>query len=272
MIIRKTLLAAAIAAPMTLTSNAAIAQTASEPGEWHYAAEIYGYLPTIAGSTSFPAGGSSIDVTTDKILDNLNATFMGAFAAHNGRWGAFTDVIYLDVGGSKSQTQDFSIGRVGIPASASADVSLDLKGTVWTLGGLYRVATDPKWTVDLIAGTRMLQLKQNISWTLSGNLGTLVPPGRSGNSNVSETNWDGIIGARGRYTFDDNRKWAMPFYMDVGTGDSVRTFQTAIGITYAYSWGEIGAGWRYLDYKFKSESKIQDINFSGPQIGVAWRW
>jgi hypothetical protein len=98
-----------------------------------------------------------------------------------------------------------------------------------------------------------------------------VPPGLTGNASVSETNWDGIIGARGRYTFGADKKWAIPFYADIGTGDSDRTYQLGTGITYSYHWGEIGAGWRYLDYKFKS-TKVQDMNFSGPQIGVAWRW
>jgi len=48
------------------------------------------------------------------------------------------------------------------------------------------------------------------------------------------------------------------------------TRQTRALIGCSVHCGEIGAGWRYLDYKFKS-SKIQDMNFSGPQIGVAWR-
>lgn len=269
--VRKTLLAAAVAAPMVLSCNTAVAQSGLEGDGWHFSAQLYGYLPTIKGSTSFPTGSSSVEVSADKIIDNLNGTFMGALAAHNGRWGAFTDVLYLSVGGSKSQTRDFSIGRVGIPASASADVSLDLKGTVWTLAGLYRVVSDPALNVDLLAGARMFDLKANTNWTLYGNLGPLVAPGRTGNASISETNWDGIIGARGRYVFGADRKWAIPFYVDAGTGDSDRTFQAAIGLTYAYSWGEIGAGWRYLDYKFKS-TKLQDMSFNGPEIGVQFRW
>ena len=37
-------------------------------------------------------------------------------------------------------------------------------------------------------------------------------------------------------------------------------------------WGEVLAAWRYLDYKFKSDTKIEDLNFSGPMIGVGFRW
>ena len=55
----------------------------------------------------------------------------------------------------------------------------------------------------------------------------------------------------------------MPYYVDVGTGDSDLTWQAIGGIGYAFSWGEVLAAWRYIDYKFNG-NKIQDINFNGP--------
>ena len=44
----------------------------------------------------------------------------------------------------------------------------------------------------------------------------------------------------------------MPFYLDVGTGQSDRTTQAAVGLAYAFNWGDIDAMWRYLDYNLKS--------------------
>jgi hypothetical protein len=32
------------------------------------------------------------------------------------------------------------------------------------------------------------------------------------------------------------------------------------------------AVWRYLDYDFGSDKKVESINFNGPAIGVAFRW
>ena len=83
---------------------------------------------------------------------------------------------------------------------------------------------------------------------------------------------DAIIGVKGRYTFGESRKWSVPFYLDVGTGQSDLTWQAAVGVGYAFQWGEVSALWRYLDYKFKSSSKIEDMNFNGPQIGLTFRW
>ena len=64
----------------------------------------------------------------------------------------------------------------------------------------------------------------------------------------------------------------MPYYLDVGTGDSDLTWQGIAGIGYAFGWGETVAAWRYLDYDLDSGSPVADINFSGPAIGVVFRW
>jgi hypothetical protein len=251
-----------------------IACAQTDAGTWKYAASINGYLPSIGGKTTFPAdsSGSGINVTADTIIDNLKFTFMGSFDAHNGRWGVFTDVLYLDVGGTKSQTRDFSIGNIGIPADTTADLSLDLKGLVWTVAGEYRIAADPDLTMDVLAGARLFDVKQKLGWAISGSLGPIAAPGRSGTVEVGDSVWDAIVGVKGRYSFGEARKWSVPFYADVGTGQSELTWQGAAGIGYSFGWGEVSVLYRYLDYRFKSGSKVQDINFNGPQIGATFRW
>ena len=156
------LAAARVAAPFlvgVLVSGPATAQ--GRPDDWQFRAIIYGYLPDIGGTTTFPAGGgSSINVDADTIISNLKFTFMGSIEAQKGRWGAFTDILYLDVGGSKSDTRDLTIGGVQLPAGVTANASLDIKGTVWTLAGNYRVLATPEATFDVFAGARLLSIKQ----------------------------------------------------------------------------------------------------------------
>src|SRR5687768_5840286 len=95
---RRTL--AAVAAVLgTLVPAWTAAQTSQVDaggGNWRYGATVYGYLPSVGGSTSTPTGGGGIpiNVDVDKILDSLQFTLMGTFDAHNGRWGVFTDLIY----------------------------------------------------------------------------------------------------------------------------------------------------------------------------------
>jgi len=267
--------ALAIGSLMPTTAAAQAAQPAPAPGDWRYAATVYLYLPSVSGQSSFPTpgNGTPINVSAEQILDHLKFAAMGGFEASNGTWGAFTDLIYLAFGTSKSNSRDFTIGNIGLPASTSANFDSDLKGVVWTIAGEYRVPTpDPAWTVDLLAGTRMLNLRETLSWNISGSLGPIDPASRSGTAELRNSVWDALIGVKGRYVFGGNRQWAVPFYLDVGTGQSQNTYQAAGGISYAFQWGEVNALWRYLSYNFKSTRAIEDVAFSGPQIGVVFRW
>jgi hypothetical protein len=132
--------------------------------------------------------------------------------------------------------------------------------------------SDAALTADLVGGARMLDLKQTLGWNISGNLGPIDPGARSGTSEVKQTVWDGIVGVKGRYAFGDQLRWKVPFYVDVGAGESKMTWQAAAGIGYAFNWGELSALYRYLDYDLKSGTNIQSIRFSGPMVAATFRW
>ena len=87
-------------------------------------------------------------------------TFMGTLEARKGQWGAFTDILYLHLGNSNAGTREFLIGGTQLPAGASANANLDIRGTVWTLAGYYRALAQPSAEVQLLAGARMLDLRE----------------------------------------------------------------------------------------------------------------
>ena len=97
-------------------------------------------------------------------------------------------------------------------------------------------------------------------------------PLRSGEGNTSGNNWNGIVGVKGRFALSDDRAWYVPYYLDVGTGDSKLTWQFQGGVGYAFNWGDVVATWRYLDFNNKSGKPIQDLNTNGPQVSFVWRW
>jgi hypothetical protein len=267
-------IAALTLAAGALLPGAAFAQSAPEAGKWQFGASVYVFLPTISGAMTFPTGAAApgISVDADTILGNLKFAFMGTLDAHNGRWGMFTDVIYLDVGGSESQTRSFALGSLGVPAGVNANLDLDLKGTIWTIAGEYRIASDQALKVDALAGARYFGVKPRLSWSISGDVAGFPTAGRSGSKEIDEKNWDGIVGVKGLYRFGANREWNIPFYADVGAGDSDLTWQAAAGLGYSFSWGDLVAMWRYLDYRFKSGDPVGDMNFNGPMVGAMFRW
>ena len=262
-------LAASLGVCSALAPGAASAQASDQ---WQYGAIIYGWLPTIGGNTTFPAGtGSSIDIDADTILSHLKFTFMGAFEARKNQWGLYTDLIYLNVGGSKSATRDVTLGGAPLPGGVTGDFNLDIKATIWTIAGEYRVATDQTSSIDVLGGARLADLKESLGWNFSADLGPFNPS-RSGNQEVSINKWDAIVGAKGRIAISDDRAWFVPWYADVGTGQTDLTWQALGGLGYSFKWGEVIAVWRYMDYNFKSGSPVEKLTLNGPALGVAFHW
>ena len=60
----------------------------------------------------------------------------------------------------------------------------------------------------------MLNVKPTLDWSLSGNLASVPTAGRGGSLAIDTTNWDAIVGIKGRYMFGDPR-WSLPFYADL---------------------------------------------------------
>lgn len=243
-----------------------------DPDGWHYVATLYGYFPAIHGETEFPGGatGPAFKINAHTIVSNLNMAFMGRLQARKGAWGLLADWIYTDISGRVGATRDFDVPGVPIPVGVTGRFGLHSKSSLLTLAGTWRFASGPRHHASLVFGARMDDTRQKLDWQLSSALPGL--PEFAGQTRVAKTQWDAIVGLLGReYPVRDTR-WFIPYYVDVGTGDSKFTGQLAAGIGYTWAWGEATAGWRYIDYQFKAGSPISRIAFSGPAVGLAWRF
>jgi hypothetical protein len=246
------------------------AQAQAKADETQFRVTIYGWFPGLSGTTEFPsgAGGPSIDVDSKNILESLKMAFMGTFEARSGKWGGLVDWVYADIGSDKSGTREFSIHGQQLPAGLTANLSLDVKTNILTLAGTYSFIDKPEYSTGLVFGARMLDLDQTLNWSFSGT----GPAGiaRAGTTEVSATNWDAIIGMRGRARFGDGLRWFVPYYADVGGGNSKFTWQAILGAGYSFGWGDVAVVWRYLDYEFKSGEPVQSLTFNGVAAGVSF--
>jgi len=253
-----------------LSSACASAQALSD--EWKFRASIYMWMPEITGTVNFAGNNTAdLDVKFHSLLDHLKMAGMGNIEAQKGRWGAFTDLIYFDVGATTTTTRDHTIDGEPLPATVSLNTGLDFKAVVWTLAGSYRVVAEPDSSFDIFAGAQMLRLDATLNYEFSEDFGPFVGPNRTGSRGASGNTWDGIVGVKGRAAFGDDRKWFIPYYADVGAGQSHLTWQASTGIGYAFSWGEIIATWRYLDWKEPGD-KVPKLTVNGPQLAVAFNW
>jgi len=257
-----------------LSALAPSVSQADGTSDWKFAATIYGWLPSINGTMSIPApsGGTSISVDPGEVLDALNFMFMGAFEADKGRWSLATDLVYFDLGGSEDKFRDFTLGAIGLPATVNADARLDTTGWIWSIEGAYLAIDDPDHPMKLLAGARMLDLSADLEWHLEGDISGLPLPGPDGKGSASDTVWDAIVGLRGRLVLGEDKRWYIPYYADVGTGDSDLTWQGMLGIGYAFDWGDVVSVWRYLDYNMSSGRLVQDLTTSGAAIGVTFHF
>jgi hypothetical protein len=270
MINRTNLFVAALAAPMAFMAPPTLAQPADA---WRFQGTLNLYLPDISGRMIFPAGAATeVAIDAETILENLKMTFMGSIQASKGSWGVFTDVLYMDVGDTQSQFHELGINGLPLPAGADATVAYDLKGWVWTLGGVWHLSSDPAASFDIVAGARLLDVEAKLDWTITGNVGSIPLPGRAGNATVGLANWDAIVGVKGRVAFGEDRKWFVPYYADIGAGESSFTWQAMGGIGYSFRWGDVVGAWRHVDYDMKSGSKVESLSFDGPSISAVFRW
>lgn len=87
-----------------------------------------------------------------------------------------------------------------------------------------------------------------------------------GTSEAKVDNWDAIIGLKGRVLQDAQGKWFVPYYVDVGTGDSNLTWQALVGLGYQFRWGSVNASWRYLDISSSRAMRSTTL----PSTGLHW--
>ena len=218
-----------------------IAQETDNTDEWQFGAEIYLWGATIEGSTP---SGSDIEVDFGDIFDNLEMAFMGVVGARKGKWSMFADVIYLDLEASTNVAPELRLG---------AEV------TAWAITPAvgYNLLESDKIRFDVVGGARYLYLKPELE------LGSLQ-------ASESASFWDGIVGFKGHANL--NEKWYLPFYADIGTGQTDLTWQLLGGIGYRFKWFDLNAGYRYLRWDFDSNEALDDLKIHGPFVGVKFEF
>ena len=243
--LRIRLLPALVAGILIVAPSLAQAEESNADKGWQFAIAPYLWGAGISGQTQrFP-----IDVEIGDILDNLEGVFMAAFEARKNKWMILADYVYLDLAASRPR-----------PVSGS-EINLNMEGTVFHLAGGYNLYQE-KSSLDLIFGARNLDLDLGLSTVIMSN-----PVSRSQSGNIL----DGIIGLKGQIGL--SKRWYLPYYVDIGTGDSDLSWQAMAGASFrAAKWVDLALVYRHLEWEFKSDKLLQDISFSGPAFGAIFRF
>jgi len=195
------------------------AATTSDVEEWEYGAMIYLWG---AGLDAKTQTGGDIDISFSDIVNGLDMAFMGTFEARKGKWSLLADGVYLDISqdGGGSETIPVLEGAVEINRSVDADIKM--KASIATFGAGYNVVDTKRGKLDIVGGTRHFWVDVDQKLDLSRN-GEILETSRQSKVSDSQSAWDGIAGVRGQFILQDN--WYIPYYADIGTGDSQSTWQ-----------------------------------------------
>jgi len=239
---------------------------------WTWDATVYLWLPSLSGETAFPPsdGGPAVDVSAEAVLDSLEAVFMGTLEARRDRWGVATDLVYVDFAAGKKATRQFGLGDLEVPAAVAADLKLGITGWLWSLEGNHAMVQRDGLSMAVLAGVRMLDIEERLHYTLNGDISSLPVVERSGSAQNRQTQWDAILGLKGRALLGDERRWYVPFRADVGAGESDLTWQFVLGLGYSFESVDVLGVWRHLDYDLGDVTPIRSIEFDGPAIGVTY--
>ncbi len=271
---KKTAAILATAAVSVTAPLPAIAQEAA--ADWKFSLMPYLWLPTIKtnldlGPVAASHLESEISVAPNEWLRDLKMAALVAGEARYGNWLLGTDFIYLHLGDTASKTKAKNLGPGPVQTFLNADTDSSLKTIIWSMAGGYSVVRDPAATVDLIAGFRYLWLEGSTDWNLvaavTGPNGNSVILPRAGSVSKSQSVTTGIVGAKGRVKLGESN-WFVPFYVDVGGGNSVTTWQAAAGIGYAYPWGDVRLDYRYMSFDQNGGKLIKDLDMGGVALGV----
>jgi hypothetical protein len=257
-------------------TGTAQAQSAAPASPWRFSITPYLWLPNMSGTLNYgppPANGSPSVEVDNNPLESLEAALMISGEARRDRWSVFTDFIYLNFSNDSSSVKSINFGGSAVSSSANVSTQSSLRGVVWTLGTGYAVLPPKPLALDVFGGLRYAGLEPSTDWQLST---TVTGPGggqtfpQAGSISQRTDLWNGILGVRGLYWLGDS-KWSIPYYLDVGAG-SGWTWQGMLGIAYSFNRVDVKLVYRHLYFDQGSDNLIQDLSFSGPALGVTFRF
>jgi hypothetical protein len=213
--------------------------------DWQFTLGTYVWGAAIKGETR---AGDNIDVSFSDTLENLEMAFMTMFGARKGKWGVFSDVIYIRTEDDLNET-----------AISKEKVTLDTWIVQSVLG--YNLVSQENYTLDLVAGARYLYINTDIDVDIGPvTLGL----------DHSDSSWNGIVGVMGYINMP--KQWYASYYADMGTGEAKSTYQVMGNFGYKFENLVVVAGYRYVEWNFDQDDNFGDLLdefiLQGPFVGM----
>ncbi len=241
----------------------------------------YLWLPSIDGSlkyTTLPGGSSGspqISAGPDAIFKNFDFGVIMASELRKGKWSIFSDFIYLKLSAESTTVDAINFGGTIVSAGVDTGSEVEFQQFLTTAVVGYEIINNEDFNMDIIAGLRYLWIEAELKWslaaTITGPLGGGQTFARTGQFKEDVEVWNGVGGVRGRVNLGDGN-WYIPYYADVGAGDSDLTWQLFTALGYSFDKWDVGLGYRHLVFEASGDSIIDNISMSGPILGASYNF
>jgi len=216
----------------------------------------YLWAPGIDGKVQLGSRRVHFNQSFSDLIEHVDAGFMGLGVVSYDRFVFYGDYDYIGL------SADGRIGRdLVIPSGTRAQLDTDLE--IWTLAGGYRLDTFAENTIDLMLGTRTLNLDNQLK-----ALGSKL----SNDSSLTDTI------AMLRPSFRINDRWRFNPTLSYGiSGDSQTTYELMPQMQYQFADSfALRFGYKRLYYKQDKHPantpafEQMDTSLSGLFLGVGW--
>ncbi|HEY8948141.1 MAG TPA: hypothetical protein VIM56_04575 [Rhizomicrobium sp.] len=271
-LLRKASIAGLALAAAAAMATGARAEDAYD-GHWHFSVMPYLWAPGYEGHFRYniPPGASgtpNVNVGPIDAFKLLNFAFMGTAEVNKGRWGLFTDIVYVNFDNDKARVKSITGAGGDVEFPVNLGTEAGLKATVWTLAPSYAFYANGASSSAVFLGTRYLDVTSSLTWNFSGPL-ALFP--QSGKLEQKANAWDAIGGIKGRFGFSGSH-WFIDYYADIGTGDTDLTYQGVAAVGYSWGCADFELAYRYLHYEPGERRFIKNLSFYGPALGVRFHF
>jgi len=213
------------------------------PGTWTYEIAPYVWFSGVTGDTEVGPLEGELDADFGDIFDILESAIMLHAEANNGRWGAFTDLMYM-------QVEQRGGGDL-------VSVKTEFEQVIWEFGGFRRWGAG-KHTMDLLFGGRLVYFDLDLN------------PSVGASRSKDKMFVDPIIGGRFGHTFSE--KWSTSLRADIGGFGVGSDFTVNAGALAAYHFNERirwSFGYRYMNMDYEGSAVEVDLSLHGPITGVS---
>jgi hypothetical protein len=236
-----------------LLLGAGAAPAVAGDGSWTYDLSMNLWFSDTGVTTDTPRGEVEAELSFSDAIQDLDFAFMGTAEARNGPWGVIGDLLYFNLTADGPTPDGLLFSEVAVGSKITV-----LSGLV-----AYRIHEDAKVAFDVGAGFRAFWT--NVDTTF---VGAAAPTEAFGQDNNFV---DPILAARVRVAFND--QWFGTAMLDAGgTGDS-QTWQALATVGYRMNehWAFQG-GYRYMEAEWDTDFGQSTLDFSGPILGVTYRF